>query len=392
MKVNQMYQIVNQINNEVTGKSDIVKDDLSNIVDIGTEIFNSSTVDNYVKSLVDHIGKVIFVDRAYSGIAPRVLMDSWEYGSVVEKIQMDIPDAKENSSWNLQDGESYDTNVFYKPTVTAKFFNSKNTFEIPMSFTELQVKESFSNVTQLNGFMSMIYNSINRSMSVKTDSMILRTINNMIAQTFLNDFASVTDNNYSGSTSTRAVNLLKLYNEKFKTQLTAEDALTTPEFLRFASFEMALYIDRLRGMSTLFNCGGKSRFTNRDLLHVVLLSDFAKASDMYLQSDTFHNDLVKLPGYESVPYWQGSGVNYSFSKVSSINVSTTITGSETSKTVEIGGILGVMFDRDSLGVCNYNERVTSNYNAKAEFFNNYYKYDCGYFNDLNENFVVFFVA
>lgn len=390
MKVEQIYTIVNSITNEVTGKSDIVAEDLSNIVDVGTEIFSGTDVDNYVKKLVDHIGRVVFVDRDYRGIAPKVLMDAWEYGSVVEKIQMDMPTAVENSTWNLTNGQSYDPNVFYQPTVTAKFFNNKSTFEIPMSFTEVQVKESFSNVTQLNAFMSMIYSMIARAMTVRTDSMIQRTINNMIAQTFVNDFSSVTDNNYSNSTSTRAVNLLKGYNAMSGTTLTASQAITTPEFIRYASYQMGMYVDRLRGLSTLFNCGGKERFTPSDLLHIVLLSDFTKGADMYLYSDTFHNELVKLPNYESVPYWQGSGQTYEFDKTSAINVTTS--GSENSKTVSVSGIVGVMFDRDALGVTNYNERVTSNFNAKAEFYNNFYKYDCGYFNDLNENFVVFFLA
>lgn len=390
MKVEQIYTIVNSIVGEVTGKSDLVQEDLSNIVDVGTEVFSVTDTDNYVKKLVDHIGKVIFVNREYRGSAPNVLMDSWEYGSVVEKIQMDLPQAVENPSWNLTNGTSYDPNVFYQPTVTAKFFNNKSTFEIPMSFTEMQVKESFTNVTQLNGFMSMIYSAIGRAMSVRTDSMVERTINNMIAQTIANDFSGVSDGNYSNSTSTRAVNLLKGYNAMSQTTLTAEQAITTPEFIRYASYQMSLYMDRLRKMSTLFNVGGKERFTPDDLLHIVVLSDFAKGADMYLYSDTFHNELVKLPNYESVPFWQGSGNDYSFAKVSAINVKTE--GGDSGKTVSIGGILGVMFDRDALGVCNYNERVTSQYNAKAEFFNNFYKYDCGYFNDLNENFVVFFVA
>lgn len=390
MKVNQIYTIVNQITGEVTGKTDLVKEDLSNIVDVGNEIFSVTDVDNYIKSLVDHIGKVIFVDRAYNGIAPKVLMDSWEFGSVVEKIQMDIPEAKKNDSWDLTDGQTYDVNIFYQPKITAKFFNNKNTFEIPMSFTEMQIKESFSNSTQLNSFMSMIYNSINKSMTVKTDSMILRTINNMIGQTIANDFKSVSDNNYSNSTSTRAVNLLKLYNAVSGASITVDNALSTPDFLRFASYQIGLYMDRIRGLSTLFNVGGKERATSRDLLHIVFLSEFAKSSEMYLQSDTFHNELVSLPNYESIPYWQGSGQDYTFGSTSKIDVS--VKSSDTTKDIQLGGILGVMFDRDSLGVCNYNERVTTNYNAKAEFFNNYYKYDCGYFNDLNENFVVFFIA
>lgn len=390
MKVNQIYSIVNSITGEVTGKTDLVNEDLSNIVDVGKEVFDATSVDNYVKTLVDHIGKVIFVNREYRGTAPSVLMDSWEYGSVLEKIQCEIPDAVENSTWNLTDGTSYDVNVFHKPEVSAKFYNNKSTFEIAMSFTELQVKESFSNVNQLNGFMSMIYNAISRSMSIKTDSMIMRTIDNMIAQTFANDFSGVSDNNYSGVTSNRAVNLLKLYNEQNGTTLTAIQAIVNPDFIRFASYTLALYVDRLKKMSTLFNIGGKERFTPTDLLHVVMLSDFAKGAEIYLESDTYHNELVSLPNSETIPFWQGSGVDYGFTSTSKINISTS--GTDAAKNVQASGILAVMFDRDALGVCNYNERVTTNYNAKGEFFNNYYKYDCGYYNDSNENFVVFFIA
>lgn len=389
MKVNQIYEIINSITNEVTGKSDIVNEDLSNIVDVGKEIFDNTAVDNYVKSLVNHIGKVIFVNREYKGTAPTVLMDSWEYGSVLEKIQCEIPEAVQNDSWNLTDGTSYDVNVFHAPKVSAKFYNNKNTFEIAMSFTETQVKESFSDVNQLNGFMSMIYSAISRSMSIKTDSMIMRTINNMTAQTIANDFPNVSDNNYGTSDSPKAINLLKRYNTANSTTLTAKQAINNPDFIRYASFEMALTVDRMKKMSTLFNIGGKERFTPNDLLHIVMLSDFEKASEVFLQSDTYHDTLVKLPNAETVPFWQGSGTTYDFDTVSKINVTT---NGDAAKNINIGGILAVMFDRDSLGVCNYNERVTTNYNAKGEFFNNYYKYDCGYFNDSNENFVVFFVA
>ncbi len=390
MKVNQIYEIINSITNEVTGKSDIVAEDLSNIVDVGKEIFEATAVDNYVKSLVNHIGKVIFVNREYKGTAPTVLMDSWEYGSVLEKIQCEIPEAVQNDTWNLTDGTSYDVNVFHAPKVSAKFYNNKSTFEIPMSFTEMQVKESFSDVTQLNGFMSMIYSAISRSMSIKTDSMIMRTINNMTAQTIANEFSGVSDGNYSASDSPKAINLLKRYNTANNTSLTAKQAVSNPDFIRYASFEMALTVDRMKKMSTLFNIGGKERFTPNDLLHIVMLSDFQKASEVYLQSDTYHDTLVKLPNSETIPFWQGSGKTYDFDTVSKINVTTN--GGDTSKNVTISGVLAVFFDRDSLGVCNYNERVTTNYNAKGEFFNNYYKYDCGYFNDSNENFVVFFVA
>lgn len=384
MNVNQVHYIVNTATSEVLGTSNVVKEDLSNVVDVGTQVFNAGAVDNYVKSLVNHIGRVLFVNRPYSGGAPSVLMDGFEYGSVMEKLTAEMPNATENESWDLQDGESYDPNVFYKPNVSAKFFNKRVTFEVPMSFTEMQVKESFSNAVQLNAFISMLYNAIDKSMTVKLDSLIMRTINNMIGETIYAEYGA---NSLSASSGIKAVNLLYLYNQKFNTELTLADALTTPAFIRFAAFEMGVMASRLGKVSKLFNIGGKDRFTPADMLHVVMLSDFKKAANVYLQSDVFHNTFTELPGSEDVPYWQGSGMGYSINDITKINIDTA-----SGHTVNTSGIIGVMFDRDALGVTNMNRRVTSNYNPKAEFYNNWFKMDAGYFNDTNENFVVFFLA
>lgn len=392
MKVEQIYSLVNDVTKEVLGKENVIQEDLSNVVDVGTEIFNATDVDNYVKSLVNHIGKVIFVNRPYTGNLPSVLMDSWEFGSVLEKIQADLPQATENESWELTDGESYDTNVFYKPSVSAKFFNKKVTFEIPMSFTELQVKQSFSNANQLNGFLSMLYNSVENAMTIKIDSLVMRTINNMIAETMYSELFDETKNTVDyAKTGVKAVNLLKMYNDKFTKTLTQDEALTDMEFMKFASYTISLYVDRLSKISTLFNVGAKERFTPKEELNIVLLSEFKSSASSYLQANTFNENYVALPNAETVPYWQGSGTEYSFEDTSKINVKLTKDGVK-NRIVETSGIVGVMFDRNSLGVTNLDRRVTTNYNAKAEFYNNYYKFDCGYFNDLNENFIVFFIA
>ena len=380
---------MNSVSQEVLGKTDLVHEDLTGIVDMGTEVFNQNAIDNYVKSLVNHIGKVVFVNRPYSGKVPSVLMDAWEFGSVMEKISADIPQAEENESWKLTDGTEYKQDIFHKPTVTAKFFNSKVTFEVPVSITERQVKESFSSAAQLNGFLSMIYNAVDKSMTIKTDALIMRTINNMIAETLDADKAAFggATVNYSSASTVRCVNLLKLYSTAKGAKLTAATAILDPEFIRFAAYQMGLYADRLGSISTLFNVGGKERFTPKDALHTVLLSDFAKAAQAYLYADTYHNEQVLLPKAETVPSWPATGKDYAFANVSKIDVK-----SASGATISIGGVLGVMFDRDALGVTNSDKRVTTNYNAKAEFFNNYYKFDAAYFNDTNENFVVFFIA
>ena len=377
MLVTQVKDLVNLATKEALGAEAVQTEDLSNVVDMGEAIFNANAVDAYVRSLVNHIGKVVFVNRPYAGSAPSVLMDGWEFGSVLEKITAELPEASENETWNLVDKQSYDPNIFYKPTVEAKFYNKRVTFEIDVSITERQVKQSFSSATQLNAFVSMIYNEVDKAMTIKIDSLIMKTIVNMISVT-------MTDAN-----ANRAVNLLSLYNTEIApaTPLTAAKALYNLDFIKFASYKMKLYATRLGTISRLFNIGGKARFTPRDLLHIVMLEEFKSSADVYLQSDTFHNEFVKLPEAEGVAYWQGSGTDYAFASTSKIMVKDA-KGNSTTKT----GILAVMFDRDALGVCNKDKRVTTDYNAKAEFYNNFYKFDCEYFNDTNENFVVFYIA
>lgn len=372
MLMTQVYELANDVTKEVLGATAVVNEDLSNVVDIGDQITNLNLLDHYVESLVDHIGKMIFVNRAYSGTAPSIMMDSWEYGSILEKVTYDgLPEATENESWELENGEEYNPNIFTQPTVSAKFYDKRVTFEVPMSFAERQVKSAFSSAAQLNAFFSMIYNAIEKSMTVKMDGLIERTINNVIGETIANG-------------GIRSINVLGLYNSMYSQSLTPEQAILTPEFIRFVAYQFKLYSDRMVKISKLFNIGGKERFTPKDMQKIIMLSEFKTAADVYLQSDTFHNELTKLPNADEVPYWQGSGLAYDFRSTSAINVKTA-----GGTTVARAGILGIIMDRDTCGVSNLNRRVTTDWNAKGEFWNNWYKFDAGYFNDFNENAIVF---
>lgn len=380
MDINQVATIVNSLSQQYMGETAVTTTDLSNVVDIGNQVFDLNSVDHYVHDLIDQIGKIVFVNRAYRGKTPSLVMDAWEYGAVLEKITYDeYPEAQENDSWKLVDGQTYDPNVFYKPSVSAKFFQKRNTFDIPMSFAQRQVKSAFQSASQLNSFFSMIENVIQNSMTIKIDQLAQSAVNNMIALTFK-------DNN-----ANRAVNLLSRYNQATGSTLTAAKAVTDPEFLRFAAYTMKLYSERIQRMSKLFNVGSKERFTSSDRLHVILLSEFAAGAEAYLYSDTYHDQFVHLAKAETVPYWQGSGTAYDFASTSKIIV-TPNTGAETETAVTVNGVLGIMFDRDAVGVANLDRRVTTNWNARAEFYNNWYKFDAGYYNDPNENFIVFYVA
>ena len=381
MKYEQVYSIMNTVTEELMGTEVVVAEDLSNIVDVGKAIQNVAGMDNYVRTLTDHIGKVQFVNRPYSGGAPSVMMDGWEYGAILQKVAYDgLPEATENDTWDLQDGVSYDVNTFTQPKVSAKFFDKRTTFEVPMSFAERQVKSAFDNPGQLNAFFSMIHNTVAKSMTVKTDALVSRTINNMVVETA------------KANKPTLYVNLLTLYKTRYPEDLTitAATCIYKPEFIRFASYMMKLYSDRLMKLSTLFNAGGKERFTSKDLQHIVLLSEFESAAGIYLQSDTFHNEFTALPQCEKMACWQGTGADFSFESTSKI-IAKPSSSEGVGDPITVSGLLGVIFDRDALGVSNLDRRVTTNYNGKGEFWNNWFKADAGYFNDLNENFVAFYV-
>ena len=388
MKVTQIAELVNGITEQVLGKSaELTAENMKNIVDVGTSLTDSANIDNYVRALADRIGKVIFVDRPYSGSAPALLYDSWDYGSILEKISAEMPDATVNETWELTDGKDYSQDVFHKPVVSAKFFNKKVTFECEQSYTERQVKSAFISPSDYNAFLTMLYNSVEKSMTIKIDGLISRTINNMIAETVHADFATVTDGDYSKSDSVRCVNLLKQYNSISGKSLTVEKCFYDPDFLRYSAFVIKSYTDRIKRISTLFNVGGKDRFTPTDKQMLILNSDFAAFEDVYLSSDVYHNEIVKIPNYSSVPFWQSSGKDFNRDVTTAIDVTL-----NNGTNISFGGIVGVLFDHDALGVTCTDRRVNTYYNAKAEFYNNFYKFDSSYFNDLNENFVVFFVA
>ena len=392
MDVKQVADIVNGMTVELLGEGAVQTEDLSNVVDMGKAIFDNTSYDKFVKTLIDHIGRVMFVNRTYTGSSLALRRDSWEYGAVMEKItETELPEAVENETWELTDGASYDPNIFNKPKVAAKFYNKRTTFEVDRSIADMQARSAFSSPEQLNAFVSMLFGGIDKSINLKVEALSERVINNMIAQTLAAEFPSVADNDYSGKTGVKAVNLLYTYNQQFSKSLTVAACLYDEDFLKWAAMMIRRYVVRMSKMSSLFNIGGLPRFTPSDMQHVILHGDFSTAADMYLQADTFHNELVSMPDFIEVPYFQGSGTGYDFTSTSKISATIELPAG-TTKTITTSGILGVIFDHDACGICCDERRVDTNYNPKANFTNYFYKQFANYYGDANENFVVFYVA
>lgn len=383
MQVNQIYTILNDIMLEITGQPTegeepavIVNEDLSNVVDIGTSIFSNNWRDNYVKSMINRIGREVFVDRSYSGFAPSILKDAWEYGSIMSKTRCKIFDAKLNPSWSLTAGETVNQFEFTPPTVYQKFYNKKVAWQIDCSFTEVQLKESFTSAQALNRFYSMIESRIAQSMTIYTDSLIMRTIINFMGE-------KIHANN-------GVIDLLAGFNAGLSTPITAAQAMRNKEFMRYAALTISLYVDRFRAPSVNFNVmdGDDTNvtFTPKDFAHLVIHSDLAKSMEVYLQSDTYHDELVKIGEYETVPFWQSQGSSYDLPTTSQIDIKI---ASDNTTTVHRNYIVGLLFDRDAMGVLNDNRRTTSAYNANGEYWTNFYKVDTSYFNDLAENGIIF---
>ena len=396
MKYEQVAKFVNEAYKMTTGTEDINILDTSSVVDVGKELLDGSH-NQFLPNLVSLIMGQIIVDRTldkgYNKID--ILRREYEYGSILEKITLDIPEAEDDPRFTLKDGDSVDQYKIKLAKATAKFFENSVAKQITQTIFTDRLKDAFMNENRLNAFISAIYTQIYNRIVIDDVNLTMSVITNHIGAVLNHD---IPDKDYKNNSTARAVNLLKSYNEQFGTDLKPEKALTTPEFLRYSALVMTNYISYMQAPSVIYNISGKMKFTPKDLLHIVLLSDFKNAFTMYLESDTYHKELISLPKSESIVQWQGSGTaeeNDSISKSvlerSTIKVKANI-GNNKTEDIEITGVLGVMFDHEADGIYNAQEKITSSYNANGDYTNYFYKYRKSFFNDFAENFVVFFIA
>lgn len=376
MLITQTKEILKTIATEMLGPDNtIVTENLENLQDIGNELITQANVDTYVKKLVDKIGKVVFKNRLLNSTAPSLLVDSWEYGAILQKVRMKLIPAEENEAVNLVDGKSYDQNVFHQPTVSATFYSKEITFEVPISYTTEQLKSSFNSESELNGFYNLLETTVQNSLTVKTDALIMRTINYRIGKTFTKGLPS------------QKVNLLANYNAISGKKLTTKNCFQDEDFLKYAIAEIKNYQDRLKLPSSVFNDKKEEAFTPVQNQKLVMLSDFKNTVDTHLIPVVQNSENLTLSS-ETVPYWQGSGKTFSFEDISKIDV----TLDSRDEVAKVGGIVGILFDEEALKVGNLQQYVTTNYNAKGDFYTNYYKEQSGFFVDLAENFVIFYVG
>lgn len=386
MTVKQVATIVNSSILQATGQQGIITEDLSDgVIDTGSNVLSSATAkDNFVGALMDRIGRTWYEQQKYTAELPNMLWDKQDYGSVIQLIKYNMPDAQDTEDWQLVDGQVYEQNRFYAPSVEVKYYNGKITFTIPYSITDLQLKEAFLSGEALASFVSGLYLYVANAMTKRIEILVKDTLNNLVAETVYDDYGTASQ---TASSGVKAVNLLYLYNNTYGTTLTADVALTTPDFIRFACYMLKLYNDRIGAMVNTYNIQDRVTWTMPENKELAILSDFKTGADVYLQSTTFHDELTALPTAQSVTYWQGAGQNFNFSDVSKIDIVTS-----EGHSVTINGVIAVLYDKWACGVCNNDHRVRTHRVEVAEFTNFWDKQDLHMFNDFGKNCVVFFVA
>lgn len=360
----------------------IVREDLANIVDVGQAIMNQEKwIDNFVKSMIDRIGRMVFVNRRTRGFAPDLQRNAWEYGSIMSKTRCKRFPAVENPSWKLQKGQTVDQFKFEPPTVKTKFYNIKVAWQIDCSFAEMQVKEAFTSAGEMNRFFSMIESTIQQSLDDQIDLLTMRAINGFIAEKI--------------DRGSGVIDILTPYNTEHSTSLTLDTMTQAEGWNRWAAYQILLAKNRIKARTSVFNANSEAGYdtaTPAEYLRFVLHNDVAEALNVYLNAVTYHNDFSDIGSYDVIPMWQSAGTAWQRSATTRINIDLPSNISRTAgneKSVDRTGIIGVMFDTDAIVINNENQRVTSSYNANGEYYNNFFKVDTNICIDLDENGIVF---
>lgn len=380
--VNQLYTVLNAVAAQALGTAAVTVTDTRSMIALGDAVLSSSdNKDAFVGALMDRIGRTIVSMRVYdpAGIDP-LIKKPFEYGCVLQKIYVDLEDANPNNEWNI--GAQDYTPAFapvFKPDVRQKLFNALNAWEYDWTVPDNILKTAFISEENMHSFFTAQVVAMDNSLKLS-----LENAANLVRAT---GAAYHIEN--AGAT---AINLLAEYlTIHSSSTLTASDCLYDQDFLRYAAMRILNVTKYMRKMSRIWNLEGFARHTDTDYAVVTLLQDFDSAESMYLQADTFHNELVALKGYNVVPYWQGAGnAGNNFANASKIAVK--IKDGASSKDVTQTGVVAIVHDIEAIGTTLYEIEQSSQRNNKDRYTDFFNHANIGYFFDPSENFVVFYIA
>lgn len=395
--VNQISQIVqDSVNDALGGAATLAAPrNTSDFVKMGEAIASNNVYDLWFNSLVNRIVKTIFAVRQYEPQSRGILRDEDEFGAFKQKVHYELAGAVDNPAFEIPEvdaetqARSYVQSSPYDVDTTLQIktlvFGGQGTWSIEIVRPAEQIKSAFVSAQEMANFIDGIYVYIENSLALQIERVEALADNTGIAYTLKKG---------------RAVNLLTAYNATLAagaTALTVATALQSPEFLRFAGLEIRNTLKYMRRISRVFNAGGMPKFTPDDRVIVEMLTQFVSATSTNMESDTYHNELVSLPGYREIEYWQTPGAAFAFSDTSKISIQNeslivdpedeTDTG-----TVTQGGILAFIKDIDAVAANFGYRRSWEHYNERDDVYVHGEQARKGFAVDPNENMVVFFIA
>lgn len=369
MAVKQIYEIVNSVNKQTMGLTDLTVVDEQGLISLGqTVLTTNGLADTWLNSLAQRIGRTIISFREYKSKYSDMVLDSMQWGNIVQKIKVSMPEATEDESYSLVNGKSVDMYKVANPKVKQTFFTSETPYQFYVTVKRNQLEEAFTSEGAMNGFIGAIYGEVQNAIELSLESLARNCINNFIGEKFK---------------SQKTINLLAMYNTETGKTLTVNTCLHDKEFLAYCVSRINLYSKYMENMSTEYNDGTQTRHTPKSLQHLRVLEDFESRLETVVQYQAFRDNYVKLNNYHTTSFWQ------SIKKPDEINVKLASDGTPAHYT----GIVAVLYDRDALGLYKKDSwNSTTPFNSAGGYYNTYYHHKELYFNDLSENFVVFVIA
>lgn len=386
MKFNDVVELTQNAVAQTLGSAYMEKDGklapLSsfNLVDVGKDVLDSGSVDSYVKALLTQMGKMIIESKVYKAELPSLFIDSFDWGGYIERVYFSPQDLLKDDMYDLVDGKVYEDHKFYKPNVSAKIFEEGKTITCPISLTEDQIKMSFNSYEELNKFMSGIYQNVQNTITLGLEAYAHMLISAGIAVSI-------------GSTGNTRHLATEFYGAEHGKKLS--EMLADSAFLKYCMEQISLTKDQMKRYTTAFNNGAIPTFSTEEDLKVALLADFANACKFNVTADTFNADEIGLGEFDKVTAWQAFSADslrdFDVETNSSISIS-----ADTQNKLGLGtgafakkGVIGVVYDYRAMGICPYRTKVTSNYTASADFWNQYHHQLVNYILDANFNIVSF---
>lgn len=357
------------------------------LVDIGRDIDELGTTEKFTKAIVSLMAKFECTTLGYEMMFNDIVVDRIEWGGFVQRAKIDIADVYDDPMSAPVNKQSYAEleHTFFQPKVTAKVYEEGKDLMIPISISAEILKESFKGWDALNGFLSQIRESVRETRDMVLDSWANVLVNSAIAES-----CKVTNTEIKLKTMAVADGVAGV-----SAKDTPEKLLLNKDFLAYASEKIGIIRSNMKARTDVYN--NKSLSVGAIQQNAYFLTPFIKARMNGLLADTYNRDERDIGNFVEIPRWQAvkgetaDTTPFGFSEASSISFSADTTNKLGLgvDAVTLNNIIGVVFDKRALGICAFREKMTTNYTASADFWNEYLHLLINFILDTDYNIVAF---